>query len=546
MSETRADLRRQWLQRIEAAQRTQGHAAAARIALQATGEGVDDPAVLNLAASALYAGRRFDEAVALLERARTSAPDDADIANSLGICLKALGRTGEALAAYKSAIAADPGLAAAHFNRGTLLEQLNDLTTARAAYECASGLDPGYAEPVASLAWLDSRAGDAAGARERARQALTMAPDNLLAKLALASADLQLGDLDASGAQLAAIGREPGLSPVNRSIALGILGDLKDAEGQPADAFAAYEASNLILKTLNEARFEAPGSASPLHHAERLAQWFEAADRDAWQAAPAMPEQAGGPRTHIFLVGFPRSGTTLLENVLAAHPDVVSLEEKDSLEAASDAFLTSSEGLERLSRLTAAEAEPFRKSYWQFVRGFGVQPEARVFVDKMPLASVAIPLIWKLFPNARVLFARRDPRDVVLSCFRRRFGMNASMYQLLTIDGAAAYYDAVMRLSEVYRDMLPVPRHIVRYESLVEDFEGTARAACEFLGLDWSKDMLDFAARARSRGISTPSAAQVARGLNRDGQGAWRRYEQQMAPVLPKLDPWVRRFGYDA
>ena len=123
--------------------------------------------------------------------------------------------------------------------------------------------------------------------------------------------------------------------------------------------------------------------------------------------------------------------------------------------------------------------------------------------------------------------------------------MNESMYQLLTLDGAAAYYDAVMRLSEVYREVLNLPRHEVRYESLVEDFETTVRAACDFIGLEWDASMLEFAARARTRGISTPSAAQVARGLNREGQGAWRRYRDQMAPVLPLLEPWVERFGYE-
>jgi hypothetical protein len=169
-----------------------------------------------------------------------------------------------------------------------------------------------------------------------------------------------------------------------------------------------------------------------------------------------------------------------------------------------------------------------------------------VFIDKMPLASVLLPIVAKLFPDARILFARRDPRDVVLSCFRRRFGMNPSMYPLLTLQGAAAFYDAVMRLTEIYRDVLILPQHVVRYESLVEDFEGTARAACGFIGLEWDQGLLDFAARARTRGISTPSAAQVARGLNREGQGAWRHYRDQMAPVLPILDPWVRRFDYDS
>ena len=158
--------------------------------------------------------------------------------------------------------------------------------------------------------------------------------------------------------------------------------------------------------------------------------------------------------------------------------------------------------------------------------------------------SVNLPLVAKLFPGARILFARRDPRDVVLSCFRRRFGMNPSMYQLLTLEGSAAYYGAVMRLSELYAGLLPLPRRLVRYESLVEDFDATARAACEFLGLEWSEELRDFAAKARTRGITTPSAAQVARGLNRDGQGTWRRYLPQMAPVLPMLRPWIEAFGY--
>jgi hypothetical protein len=102
-----------------------------------------------------------------------------------------------------------------------------------------------------------------------------------------------------------------------------------------------------------------------------------------------------------------------------------------------------------------------------------------------------------------------------------------------------------MRLSELYRELLPLPQHLVRYESLVEDFEGTARLACDFLGLEWDQALFDFAANARSRGIATPSAAQVARGLNREGEGIWRRYRDQLAPVLPVLEPWVQRFGYE-
>src|SRR5205823_4909072 len=105
------------------------------------------------------------------------------------------------------------------------------------------------------------------------------------------------------------------------------------------------------------------------------------------------------------------------------------------------------------------------------VRAFEVEPAGRVFVDKLPMSTVALPVIARLFPQARILFARRDPRDVVFSCFRRRFGMNPVMFQFLTLDGAAAFYDAVMRLADLYRARLPLDLREVRYEAVVDGFE---------------------------------------------------------------------------
>jgi tetratricopeptide (TPR) repeat protein len=436
-------------------------------------------------------------------------------------------------------------MAAAHFNRGAALEQLDDVKGARSAYEQAVALEPNYVDALASLAWLDAVAGDAPSARSCAQRALALSASDVLARMALASADLQQREFDAAGAGLGALIRDPALTRLNRAIVAGLIGDLKDAQGQVGQAFAAYQACNAEIRAMNVERFEAPGTETALARARRLSAWFESAGPEQWRDAPPVGEDAGSPREHIFLVGFPRSGTTLLENVLAAHPDVVALEEKDCLGAAERAYLDSDEGLRRLVAIGVREAEHHRALYWSEVRRFGVEPKGRVFIDKLPLATVLLPVIAKLFPTARVLFALRDPRDVVLSCFRRRFALNPAMYELLTLPGAATYYDAVMRLSERYRDLLPLPQVTVRYEKLVEDFEGTARATCAFLGLHWDESMLDFAAKARTRGIATPSAAQVTRGLNRDGQGVWRRYREQMAPVLPILEPWVERFGYD-
>jgi len=533
-----------WLERVETAFRTYGVEGGGQIALQALAEGVEDVAVLNLGGLARYSEGRYDEAARLLRKAKALSPKDPHILNSLGASLQASGQPDDALKAYDAAIRADENLAAAHFNRGVVLEELNDLNAARAAYEKATALDESYVEPLARLAFLHAQAGDIRLARMRGEQARALQPSNVLARIALASVELQEGRLAEAGALLLALLRETSLTPVNRVIVQGLIGDLYDAGGKPAEAFDAYRASNAQLKALSDAASEVPGQETALDQVRRVTEWFAQADRDRWAESPPMRPKAADPKMHVFLVGFPRSGTTLLENVLAAHSDVVSLEEADCLTRVATPYLESNGGLERLSDISGREAARQRDVYWARVRSFGIGPRGKVFIDKMPLASVQLPVIAKLFPAARILFAIRDPRDVVLSCFRRRFAMNRSMYELLTLEGAASFYDAVMRLAEIYRDRLPLLQHITRYESLVDDFEKTARAAFDFMGVHWSPGVFEFADKARARGIDTPSAAQVARGLNREGQGAWRRYEAQMAPVMPLLQPWVERFGY--
>jgi hypothetical protein len=166
-----------------------------------------------------------------------------------------------------------------------------------------------------------------------------------------------------------------------------------------------------------------------------------------------------------------------------------------------------------------------------------------VFIDKLPLNSIKLPLIAKLFPEAKILFAVRDPRDAVLSCFRQRFRMNPSMFEFLTLDGAARFYAQVMRLSELYRDRFALTVFEHRYEDLVSDFEGRAQAVCDFIGVDWTPEMRRFADGGARRSVATPSATQVARGLY-DGAGQWRRYADQLAPVIPILQPWIDKFGY--
>ena len=154
-----------------------------------------------------------------------------------------------------------------------------------------------------------------------------------------------------------------------------------------------------------------------------------------------------------------------------------------------------------------------------------------VFVDKQPAGTLYLPMIARLFPRAKILFALRDPRDVVLSCFRQAFQMNAMTYAFTDLGETAACYDACMRLAEQARARLPLAWADVRHEALVEDFDAELGRILDFLGLEPDPGMTDFARAAATRTIRTPSAPQVRAGLNRRGLGRWRQYRDELAPV---------------
>jgi hypothetical protein len=207
-------------------------------------------------------------------------------------------------------------------------------------------------------------------------------------------------------------------------------------------------------------------------------------------------------------------------------------------------FLTKPDDFARLAALGRGALQNRRALYWRRIREMGLETAGRVVVDKQPFNTYKLPLIAALFPGAKILFSVRDPRDVVLSCFRRQFRMNASTFEFLSLEGTARLYALTMHAGEMFRQGLKLDLLQVRHEDLVEDFETRMRAVCAFTGLDWSEDMRDFAGAAGRRAVATPSSAQLKRGLDASGIGQWRNYRAELEPVLPLLAPWIARFGY--
>jgi hypothetical protein len=286
------------------------------------------------------------------------------------------------------------------------------------------------------------------------------------------------------------------------------------------------------------------GKPGPRQASEIVSALLASSPSDAFKFAP-VAATPGGPRSHVFLVGFFRSGTTLLEQVLAMNVDVVTLDEQDVLAEAAQSYLTSESGFRKLAGLQEPELKALRDTYWKRVRDAGLTVSGKVFIDKLPLNTVKLPLIAKLFPDAKIIFAIRDPRDVVLSCFRRHFQINAAMFEFLQLEGAAEFYSAVMRTGMLCREKLDLPVHEHRYEDMVADFDKTISKLCDFIGIEWSNDMRDFYTRPLPT-VRTPSAAQIRRPMNSDSAGAWRRYRNHLGPILPLLRSWVERLGYPA
>lgn len=511
---------------------------AGALAEQTLASGFEHPLLLNVLATRLEQEGKFEESLRLLQRAVTISPGDVGARNALALCLQRLDRPAEALQHVDELLKKHPDLSFAHANKGNALIGLGWLGRAKQSHLRALELEPGNLAATAALASIATHRGEHDEARRWAEQALKLAPGFPDAVLSLAAAELASGASLKAETLLHQLILDSRAGPADKARASGLLGDVLDILGRYAEAFDAYSACNEALRQIHR-RF-ASGTRM-LAYTRALNAAMEACGGQDWARNRSVDAGSADVLGHVFLLGFPRSGTTLLEVVLDGHPQVASIEEHELLTDAVLKFMREPLNFAALARADESELRTLRAAYWEGVRNAGIDVAGKMFVDKYPLNTLKLPLIARLFPRAKVLFASRDPRDVVLSCFRRRFKMNPAMYELLTLPGAAAFYDAVMHFADRVRPLLGLDWHEVRYETLVAAFAQETRAICEFLGLKWQADMGDFAARVQAREHATPSTAQLARGLDRSGIDHWKNYSAQLQPILAVLEPWVQR-----
>jgi Flp pilus assembly protein TadD len=269
----------------------------------------------------------------------------------------------------------------------------------------------------------------------------------------------------------------------------------------------------------------------------------DAADVASWDDSHA-PSWGESP---VFIVAFPRSGTTLLELTLDAHPLLKSMDEQPFLQSALQEL--HGPGVQypsELGRLSSEQLDRVRASYWKRVNTkMRIEPGQRL-IDKNPLNILRLPVIRRLFPNAHILFAVRHPCDVLLSCYMQHF-RSPDFAKLCSDLGTLAlgYRRALDFWYQQFELLAPAVRE-VRYESFVANFETEIHAISDFLKLSWDERLLAPATHALSKGyISTPSYAQVVQPVHQSSIGRWRAYERYFAPILPLLRPYLDRWGYE-
>lgn len=440
-----------------------------------------------------------------LRQAQDLRPDDPGILGALGDVLMRLGRYEEALNCFDRTLKLDPEQIRAHGFRADCLERLHRLDEARAAIEQALAVDPDHPEVLAHKAGLAQRSGDDAQAREILES--------------LSSRDGLYDDLKLSVHQQ--------------------LGIVLDRLGNHEAAFTQFEAANQVGKHI--ARHVDPVGMFGPTWVDMISRWVEEAD---W--TPAQPAADPQPRTHAFLVGFPRSGTTLLGQILSAHSAITTVDEQPLLQPFLNRFARDRAALDSLENATPETLEQERKAYdAALLRYEPGAAESIVSVDKMPLYSAALGPTRFLFPESRFIVVVRDPRDAVLSCFMQNFQPNPAMARFLELESSVAYYQQVMDVVIQYLEAFPEQIHLVRYEDVVSDLRAAVTPVFEHLGLSWEDGVNEYHEKARESAITTPSYRQVTQPLYSDAAGRWTGYRPQLEPFLERLQPYAERFGYE-
>lgn len=491
-------------------------------------------------ADALHRQGKLDEAVDSYRMAIAIDPDFAEAHNNLGNTLKDQGSLVDALASYHNALSINPDDAEAHYNIAFALQEQGQFEAAMARYCKVLEIYPNFALAHYHLGNLYEKTFQLEKANYHIGKALEVFPDHPGANVSLAVLLRRGGDTVAAIKRLVSLTSKK-LGDADACRVHFELGKLYDLELDSARAFTHFTLANAAQA--RQAGHKAGLQAQGYRH---LIEEVGLALSSEFVASLPLVKVAPTHETPVFLVGFPRSGTTLLDQILDGHPRLQVMEENPAMDAVRASLDVMGGYPTGLTVLEEDDIHHLRKLYMSNVNQFQERQPGTILVDKLPLNIVNIPLILRLFPDARFILALRHPLDVIMSNFMQYFQLNDATSNFLTIEDAATLYRLIMNFWVQCTKVLDLNYFTTRYEDLVADMEAEARGLLEFLDLQWDESVLDYRTHARQRGvINTPSYAQVTEPIYQRAKYRWLRYEKQLGPVMADIQPLAAVFGYD-
>lgn len=470
----------------------------------------------------------------------------AEARRELALTLTVTGDRDNAVTEMRRAIAMRPAVAQWHAELAELLERVGKPEEAFESVARAAGLEPGEARHCGRVAGLAWRLRKREQALEWALKGLALDPREEMCLLTVARSEIEKKDWEPATTRLRPVATEGRLKSA-RIQAWHLLGTILEKQERWGEAFDAFQASNDLMLSTPAAK-QALGvqlDAMLPHYLGPAAKGFYA----KW-GAQRFDDGIPAP---VILTGFPRSGTTLVEQVMTAHPRICSAEERPVTLEVNRKLGPMINGmragslLERLDALREPQIRELRRLWWESLRA-GVVPgeRKRLIVDKHPLRVLELGLVNRLFPEARVVVMIRDPRDVCISALLQSIEINPGMVRFLDQRLCAQWYTTVMSHWLAMREVTSLAWMELRYEDLVSEFQPRVRTLLEFMGEGWDEAVERFHEHAANRVVLSASADQVTQRLHTKSVGRWRRFEDRIGPMVELLRPMVERLGYAA
>lgn len=490
----------------------------------------DSAAIHNALGVVLYGQTRMAEAANSFRRAIALMPNDAETHVNLGNALRELGSFDEAQASYHRAIALNGTFARTYFELGGSMYVQERYVDAEQNYRRALELKPDYVEACNNLGRSIRRQGRLDEARDYFEAAMALDPHFVEAYCNLASLRTFTPEHSEPGKLEKLAFKLPSLSENMRIRYWFSLGKMREDLGRYDDAFAAYAQGNRLKRTQLS-----PDEASKITLVENVRTVFDA----RFFARRSLPEFSG--KAPIFIVGMPRSGTSLIEQILSTHPDIYGAGEMPDLESILFAVaVEAGQPVDAYPEITArmTPEQWLRLGDAYIDRVWKLAPNAVRITDKMMSNFHHIGMIRMMLPHAKIIHAMRDPMDSCFSCYATLFSKN-NLDFTYDLGDVGRYYARYIELMRHWHAVLP-PGSILdlRYEDMVSDTEGQARRLLDYLGLPWDPHCLNF--HENKRVVRTASAAQVRRPVYRSSVARWKHFQAHLEPLLEIVKDYRR------